>query len=124
MHDVSPDMLDETLGANHYGPNFDPCQRPKASGPTSRRTIPRFGPANPASLRKKAHFPMPPLFPTTASFLLSALIVAGAQTIYATVGFGGGMFAVALLALVLISLYGGLRRRKEKPILLEPQQQA
>lgn len=31
-------------------------------------------------------------------------------------------YAVALLALVLISLYGGLRRRKEKPMTLDPQQ--
>ncbi|NOX24768.1 MAG: ABC transporter permease subunit [Deltaproteobacteria bacterium] len=31
-------------------------------------------------------------------------------------------YIIALLALVLISLYGGLRRRKEKPMILEPQQ--
>ena len=31
-------------------------------------------------------------------------------------------YVIALLALVFISLYGGLRRRKEKPMILEPQQ--
>ncbi len=30
-------------------------------------------------------------------------------------------YAIALFALILISLYGGLRRRKEKPMILEPQ---
>ncbi len=31
-------------------------------------------------------------------------------------------YAVAILALIVISLYGGLRRRKEKPMILEPKQ--
>lgn len=51
---------------------------------------------------------MPPLFPTPSAFLLCALIVAGAQAIYATVGFGGGMFAIALLAIVLPDLAGAV----------------
>ncbi len=47
---------------------------------------------------------MPPLFPDWPTFALCALIMAAAQLIYATVGFGAGMFSVALLALVLPDL--------------------
>lgn len=49
---------------------------------------------------------MPELFPDFGSFLLSALVMACAQFIYATVGFGGGMFSVALLAFVLRDFSG------------------
>jgi uncharacterized membrane protein YfcA len=49
---------------------------------------------------------MPELFPSTAAFALCAAIMVGAQFIYATVGFGAGMFAVALLAFVLPDLAG------------------
>jgi uncharacterized membrane protein YfcA len=49
---------------------------------------------------------MPGLFPDLLAFVLSALVVAGAQLIYATVGFGAGMFSIALLALVLPDLSG------------------
>lgn len=51
---------------------------------------------------------LPPLFPTLTAFVLSAVIVAGAQVIYATVGFGAGMFSVALLALLLPDLSGAV----------------
>lgn len=51
---------------------------------------------------------LPPLFPSMIAFLLSAVIVAGAQVIYATVGFGAGMFSVALLALLLPDLRGAV----------------
>ncbi|MBU0638588.1 MAG: sulfite exporter TauE/SafE family protein [Planctomycetes bacterium] len=47
---------------------------------------------------------MPELFPDTITLVACALIMAVAQLIYATVGFGAGMFAVALLALVLPDL--------------------
>ncbi|MFH1418997.1 MAG: sulfite exporter TauE/SafE family protein [Planctomycetota bacterium] len=47
---------------------------------------------------------MPELFPNLTTFVLCGLIVAGAQLIYAMVGFGAGMFAIALLALVLPDL--------------------
>jgi uncharacterized membrane protein YfcA len=47
---------------------------------------------------------MPELFPGVVSFVLCALVVAGAQFIYATVGFGAGMFSIALLALILPDL--------------------
>lgn len=47
---------------------------------------------------------MPALFPDTATFVACCLIITGAQFIYATVGFGAGMFAVALLAMVLPDL--------------------
>ncbi len=49
---------------------------------------------------------MPELFPDTTSFIISAVVMLGAQLIYATVGFGAGMFSVALLALVLPDLAG------------------
>ncbi len=47
---------------------------------------------------------MPEIYPNVLTLVLCALIMAGAQLIYATVGFGAGMFAVALLALVLPDL--------------------
>jgi uncharacterized membrane protein YfcA len=47
---------------------------------------------------------MPELFVDLPSFVACVLIMAGAQLIYATVGFGSGMFAVALMALVLPDL--------------------
>lgn len=50
--------------------------------------------------------PMPDLFGDFVSFLACVLIMAVAQLIYATVGFGAGMFAVALMALVLPDLTG------------------
>ncbi|MCP4593315.1 MAG: sulfite exporter TauE/SafE family protein [bacterium] len=49
---------------------------------------------------------MPELFPNPTVYVLSLLIVAGAQLIYATVGFGAGMFSIALLALLLPDLPG------------------
>lgn len=51
---------------------------------------------------------MPELFPDTLVLVLCMMIVAGAQVIYATVGFGAGMFSVALLALVLPDLAGAV----------------
>jgi uncharacterized membrane protein YfcA len=51
---------------------------------------------------------MPELFPSIPLFILCALIVAAAQLIYATAGFGAGMFSVALLALVLPDLAGAV----------------
>ena len=51
---------------------------------------------------------MPELFPSVASFVLCALVLVGAQLIYATVGFGSGMFSVALLALILPDLTGAV----------------
>lgn len=47
---------------------------------------------------------MPELFVDLPSFIACVLIMAGAQLIYATIGFGAGMFAVALMALVLPDL--------------------
>jgi uncharacterized membrane protein YfcA len=47
---------------------------------------------------------MPELFVDLPTFVACVLIMAGAQLIYATVGFGSGMFAVALMALVLPDL--------------------
>ncbi len=47
---------------------------------------------------------MPDLFPNVAVLVLCALVVAGAQFIYATVGFGAGMFSIALLAMLLPDL--------------------
>ena len=47
---------------------------------------------------------MPELFPDTTTFVLCALVVAGAQLIYATAGFGAGMFSIALLAMILPDL--------------------
>lgn len=49
---------------------------------------------------------MPDLFENLPLFAACALIMAVAQLIYATVGFGAGMFAVALLALLLSDLTG------------------
>ena len=49
---------------------------------------------------------MPDLFGNLLSFIACVLIMAGAQLIYTTVGFGAGMFAVALMALVLPDLTG------------------
>ncbi len=51
---------------------------------------------------------MPELFPDISTLILCMLIVAGAQLIYATVGFGAGMFAISLLALVLPDLAGAV----------------
>jgi uncharacterized membrane protein YfcA len=47
---------------------------------------------------------MPDLFGSIQQFAVCMLIMLGAQLIYATVGFGAGMFAVALMALVLPDL--------------------
>ncbi len=47
---------------------------------------------------------MPELFPDTATFVLCGLILLVAQLIYATIGFGAGMFSIALLALILPDL--------------------
>jgi uncharacterized membrane protein YfcA len=47
---------------------------------------------------------MPALFPDIPTFIACALIMAAAQLIYATVGFGAGMFSVTLLAMVLPDL--------------------
>jgi uncharacterized membrane protein YfcA len=49
---------------------------------------------------------MPSLFVDLPTFVFCCLIMAGGQLIYATVGFGAGMFAVSLLALVLPDLAG------------------
>ncbi|UCE60889.1 MAG: sulfite exporter TauE/SafE family protein [Phycisphaerales bacterium] len=49
---------------------------------------------------------MPELFGDIPSFVACVLIMAAAQVIYATVGFGAGMFAVSLMALVLPNLTG------------------
>jgi uncharacterized membrane protein YfcA len=51
---------------------------------------------------------MPELFPDFGSFLACALIMGVAQFVYATVGFGAGMFAIALLAMVLPELAGAV----------------
>jgi uncharacterized protein len=47
---------------------------------------------------------MPELFPDLSTYLLCSLILLCAQLIYAAVGFGAGMFSIALLALVLPDL--------------------
>ncbi len=47
---------------------------------------------------------MPDMFSNTTVLLLCGLVVALAQLIYATVGFGAGMFSIALLALILPDL--------------------
>lgn len=47
---------------------------------------------------------MPELFPDVITYVLCGLIVAGASMIYATVGFGAGMFSIALLAMILPDL--------------------
>ena len=47
---------------------------------------------------------MPELFPDPLTLVLSALVLLGGQFIYATVGFGAGMFSIALLALILPDL--------------------
>lgn len=49
---------------------------------------------------------MPELFPTVPLLLASVAVMAAAQMIYATLGFGAGMFAVSLLALMLPDLRG------------------
>ncbi|MGD8452371.1 MAG: sulfite exporter TauE/SafE family protein [Phycisphaerae bacterium] len=49
---------------------------------------------------------MPALFPDIPSLVACVLIMAGAQLIYATVGFGAGMFAVSLMAMLLPDLAG------------------
>ena len=46
----------------------------------------------------------PDLFPSWTVLILCGLVVAGSQLIYATVGFGAGMFSIALLALLLPDL--------------------
>jgi uncharacterized membrane protein YfcA len=51
---------------------------------------------------------VPALFPDILAFILCALVVAGAQLIYATVGFGAGMVTVALLAMLLPDLAGAV----------------
>ncbi len=51
---------------------------------------------------------MPELFDNLPTFIACALIMAGAQLIYATIGFGAGMFAVTLMALVLPDLTGAV----------------
>jgi uncharacterized membrane protein YfcA len=47
---------------------------------------------------------MPALFPDIPTFVACALIMAAAQFIYATVGFGAGMFSMAMFALILPDL--------------------
>ena len=49
---------------------------------------------------------MPDFFGSIQILVICMLIMLGAQLIYATVGFGAGMFAVALMALVLPDLAG------------------
>lgn len=49
---------------------------------------------------------MPDLFGSLLTYIGCALIMAVAQLIYATVGFGAGMFAVSLMALLLPDLTG------------------
>ena len=49
---------------------------------------------------------MPDLFPNVGIFVVCALVVAGGQLIYATVGFGAGLFSVAILAMILPDLSG------------------
>ncbi len=51
---------------------------------------------------------MPELFPSVTVFVLCGLVVACAQMIYATVGFGAGMFSIALLAMLLPDLAGAV----------------
>jgi len=51
---------------------------------------------------------MPELFPDTTTLVLCCLIIAGAQLIYATAGFGAGLFAVVLLAMVVPDLRGAI----------------
>lgn len=47
---------------------------------------------------------MPDLFPNVVVYVICGLVMAGAQFLYATVGFGAGMFSVALLAMLLPDL--------------------
>lgn len=49
---------------------------------------------------------LPTLFPTVGHYVLALLILIGGQLIYATVGFGAGMFAITLLVLLLDDLPG------------------
>jgi len=51
---------------------------------------------------------MPDLFPSVSVFVASALVVAAAQLIYASVGFGAGLFSVAILAMILPDLAGAV----------------
>ncbi len=51
---------------------------------------------------------MPELFPTMMSFVLACLVMLAAQLIYATVGFGAGMFSIALLAMLLPDFTGSV----------------
>ncbi len=51
---------------------------------------------------------MPELFPSLTVFVLSSLIMVGAQLIYAAVGFGAGMFSITLLAMLLPDLAGAV----------------
>ena len=39
---------------------------------------------------------MPELFPNLPTYVFCALVMAGAQLLYATVGFGAGMFSIAI----------------------------
>ncbi len=51
-------------------------------------------------------FELPALFPSVGHYLLALLILISGQLIYATVGFGAGMFAITLLVLLLDDLHG------------------
>jgi uncharacterized membrane protein YfcA len=51
---------------------------------------------------------VPELFPDVVSFVACALVMAGAQLVYATFGFGAGMVSIALLAIVLPDLVGAV----------------
>ncbi len=51
---------------------------------------------------------MPDLFPTMMSFVLASLVMLAAQLIYATAGFGAGMFSIALLAMLLPDFTGAV----------------
>jgi uncharacterized membrane protein YfcA len=49
---------------------------------------------------------VPDLFPSVGLYVLCGLVVAVAQLIYATMGFGSGLFSIALLAILLPDLAG------------------
>lgn len=49
---------------------------------------------------------LPVLFPSPIHYVAALLILIGGQLIYATVGFGAGMFAITLLVLLLDDLHG------------------
>ncbi len=55
-----------------------------------------------------SYLAMPELFPSLTIFVLSSLIMVGAQLIYAAVGFGAGMFSITLLAMLLPDLAGAV----------------